>query len=64
LGVVTTKQLRKYRKYVVIGLMVVSGLITPPDIFTMIALVIPLIVLYEIGIITASIAIRKRVTTA
>ncbi|NQU05403.1 MAG: twin-arginine translocase subunit TatC [Calditrichaeota bacterium] len=64
LGVVTTKQLRKYRKHVIIGLMVASGLITPPDIFTMIALVIPLIILYEIGIITASIAVRKRVATA
>lgn len=60
LGVVTTKQLRKYRRHVAIGVLIASGLITPPDIFTMIVLAVPLIILYEVGIIMASIAVRKR----
>ncbi len=59
LGVVTTQQLRKYRRHVAIGVLVAAGLITPPDIFTMIVLSIPLIILYEAGILLASIAVRK-----
>jgi len=59
LGVVTTGQLRKYRRHVAIGVLVTAGLITPPDIFTMIVLSIPLIILYEVGILMASIAVRK-----
>ncbi|MDP8239561.1 MAG: twin-arginine translocase subunit TatC [Candidatus Hatepunaea meridiana] len=63
LGIVSTKQLRKYRRYVFIGILIASGFITPPDIFTQVVLTIPLIVLYELGIIMASIAIRKREKT-
>jgi len=60
LGIVTTKQLRKYRRHVVIAILIASGLITPPDIFTQVVLTVPLIILYEAGIIMASIAVRKR----
>ncbi|MDP8228075.1 MAG: twin-arginine translocase subunit TatC [Candidatus Electryoneaceae bacterium] len=60
IGVVTTAQLRKYRRQVIIVVLILSGLITPPDIFTQIVLSIPLIILYETGILLASIAIRRR----
>lgn len=59
IGVVTTGQLRKYRRHAIIILLVLSGLITPPDIITQIMLTIPLIILYEVGILMASIAVRK-----
>ncbi len=59
LGVVTTTQLRKYRRHVAIGVLIAAAMITPPDIFTMIVLTIPLILLYELGIIMASIAVRR-----
>jgi len=59
-GVVTTTQLRKHRRHVAIGVLIASGVITPPDIFTMIVLTIPLIILYEVGIIMASIGAKKR----
>ncbi|HHE46792.1 MAG TPA: twin-arginine translocase subunit TatC [Bacteroidetes bacterium] len=60
LGVVTTSQLRKYRRHVAVGVLIAAALITPPDVFTMIVLSIPLIILYEVGIIMASIAGHKR----
>ncbi len=60
LGVVTTAQLRKYRRHVIIVLLILSGFITPPDFFTQIVLAVPLWILYEIGLIAATIAIRKK----
>lgn len=59
LGVVTPKQLKKYRRHVVVGVVIAAGLITPPDIFTMIVLAVPLIILYEIGILMASIGGKR-----
>ncbi len=64
MGVVTTRQLRKYRRHVIVGLLIASAFITPPDVFTQIVLTVPLIILYETGIIMASIAIRKTKETA
>lgn len=63
LGVVTTAQLRKYRRQVAIGVLIAASVITPPDVFTMIVLTIPLIILYEIGILLASIAGKQKVKT-
>ncbi len=59
LGIVTTAQLRRYRRHAVIAVLFVAALITPPDIFTMIVLALPLILLYEAGIVMASLAVRK-----
>lgn len=60
LGVVTTDQLRKYRRHVIVILLILSGFITPPDFFTQIVLAVPLYILYEIGLLTATIAIRRK----
>lgn len=64
MGLVTTTQLRKYRRHVIVVLLIASAFITPPDVFTQIVLVIPLIILYEVGIIMASFAVRKTEKTA
>jgi len=60
LGIVTTKQLRKYRRHAYVGVLVSAAIITPPDIFTQIVLAIPLVILYETGIILAMMAQKKR----
>ena len=60
LGIVSTAQLRKYRRHVIIAVMIAAAFITPPDIFTMVVLTVPLIILYEVGILAASIAVRKQ----
>ncbi len=60
LGVVTTAQLRKYRRHVIVVLLILSGFITPPDFFTQIVLAIPLYILYEIGLLAATIALRNK----
>jgi sec-independent protein translocase protein TatC len=49
-GIVTSKQLRSMRRYAIVGLVAVSAIFTPPDPYSMLSLMIPLIGLYEISI--------------
>jgi sec-independent protein translocase protein TatC len=59
LGIVTPEFLRRQRRYAVIVFMVLAAVISPPDIFTMLVLAVPLMLLYEISIVIAVFA-RKR----
>jgi len=58
-GLVTSEFLRKKRKHAIVVLLIICALITPPDVFTQIILVLPLIVLYEISIFLAVAAEKK-----
>jgi sec-independent protein translocase protein TatC len=61
LGVVTTRQLRSYRGYALIGFAVIAAVVTPtPDPFTMLIALAPLVVLYELSIILARVFEPKR----
>jgi sec-independent protein translocase protein TatC len=53
MGLVTVSKLKEVRPYVVVGAFVVSAVVTPPDVFSQLILALPLIVLYEAGIIAA-----------
>ena len=59
LGLVTVDQLRKFRNYYWVVAAGVAGLVTPPDPASMIALLVPMILLYEVGIWTVPIFIRR-----
>lgn len=50
-GLVTPEFLRKYRRHAIIIVMVLAATITPPDIFSLILVTFPLILLYEAGIV-------------
>jgi sec-independent protein translocase protein TatC len=50
IGLVTPKFLKKYRKHSIVLILVLSAIITPPDVFSQILVSLPLIVLYEVGI--------------
>ena len=52
-GIVTARDLRKYRRYAYVGTFVVAAVLTPPDVITQTGLAVPLIFLYEISIICA-----------
>jgi sec-independent protein translocase protein TatC len=52
-GIVTSKQLKKGRRYAYVGMFVIAAILTPPDIITQTGLAVPLILLYEISILTA-----------
>jgi sec-independent protein translocase protein TatC len=45
--------LKKIRKHTIIGLLVLAAIITPPDFFSLIVMVVPLIILFEITIFIA-----------
>jgi sec-independent protein translocase protein TatC len=55
MGLVTKYSLRNLRRYIYVGLAIFSAVITPtPDPFTMMILWVPLILLYEIGILAVA----------
>ena len=60
MNVVTIKKLKEIRPYVIVGAFVISAVVTPPDVFSQLILAVPLIVLYEAGIIAARIFVGKR----
>jgi len=52
-GIVTVAMLKKFRRYAYVGAFVVAAILTPPDPITQTGLAVPLIILYEIAIISA-----------
>ena len=62
MGLVTPDLLRKKRKYAILLTFVLAAILTPPDVITQCMMAGPLIILYEIGIIIARIAGKKKVT--
>lgn len=58
MGMVTVEQLKSFRSYFVVGAAAVAGVVTPPDPVSMLALLAPMVVLYEAGIWAARIFIK------
>jgi sec-independent protein translocase protein TatC len=50
-GMVQVETLRRGRRYAIVIIVVVAAFVTPPDIFSQIALSVPLYLLYEISIL-------------
>lgn len=51
MGIVSVAQLKRARAYVVVGAFVVAAIVTPPDVLSQTLMALPLILLYEIGIV-------------
>ena len=60
LGLLTPKTLREYRKIAIVGLAVVSAMFTPPDPITMMIMLVPLWLLYELSIVLSYLVIRGK----
>ena len=60
-GIVPSSALRKYRRYAYVGMFIIAAVITPPDVITQTGLALPLIILYEISIVTAKMVEPKPV---
>ena len=50
IGIVNSKKLSSIRRYVITGFAILSAVLTPPDPITMMALWIPMVCLYELGL--------------
>ncbi len=65
LGILTPAFMRHYRKHAIVGILIVSAVLTPgTDPVSQILLAIPMIVLYEISIWISAAAQKKREQTA
>jgi len=59
MGLVTPEFLKKYRKYALVLVLILSALITPPDVISQIIVAIPMMILYQVSITISKIIIRK-----
>ncbi|MFV8226666.1 twin-arginine translocase subunit TatC [Christiangramia aquimixticola] len=58
-GIVTPEFLKKYRKYALVIVLILSAIITPPDIVSQIIVAIPVLILYEVSIIISKFMYKK-----
>jgi sec-independent protein translocase protein TatC len=59
-GFVTSKMLKSYRKHSIVVILIVSAIITPPDVISQLLISMPIMVLYEVGISIAKRLEKKR----
>jgi sec-independent protein translocase protein TatC len=59
-GLVTPQILRKYRKFALVIVLVLSAVITPPDIASQVIVAIPILVLYQVSIYISKVVLRNQ----
>lgn len=59
-GLVKADFYTKYRKYMILVIFIVAAILTPPDVVSQLLLGIPMVLLYEIGIIFAKTGNNKK----
>ncbi|WP_452222513.1 twin-arginine translocase subunit TatC [Lacinutrix salivirga] len=59
-GLVTPEFLKTYRKHALVVVLIVSAIITPPDIASQVIVAIPVIILYQISIYISKVVIRNQ----
>jgi sec-independent protein translocase protein TatC len=64
IGIITPEFMARYRRYAIVLIFVVAAILTPPDVFSQILLALPLLVLYEVSIVVARVARRRRTKAA
>jgi len=60
IGVITPSFLTKYRKHAIVVIFIVAAIITPPDVFSQMLVCIPLLALYEVGILISKRVMKKK----
>lgn len=60
IGVVTPEILKKYRKFALVGVLIISAIITPPDIASQVIVAIPVLILYEVSIFISKGVVRRQ----
>jgi sec-independent protein translocase protein TatC len=64
MGIISQKFLKEKRRYAIVVLGLIAAILTPPDLLSMLLMLIPMILLYEISIIIVGIFERKRLNEA
>ena len=60
LELITTDQLRQWRRVAIVGLAFASAMFTPPDIWSMLLMMVPLLALYEVSIWVSHLLLWKK----
>ncbi|MGH7568232.1 MAG: twin-arginine translocase subunit TatC [Gemmatimonadales bacterium] len=64
LGLVTPQFLTRHRRYAIVISALVAAFLTPPDALSMLMMLVPLLLLYELSIFCAWVAVRRRARRA
>jgi len=59
-GLVTPPFLKKYRKHAILVIVILAAIITPPDVFSQMLVCIPLLALYEVGIVISKRVMKQK----
>ncbi len=58
MGIFSIEKLKEFRGYFVVLAFIIAAIVTPPDVVSQLALAIPMVLLYEVGIWAAQLFIR------
>ena len=58
MGLVTIEKLKAFRSYFIVLAFIIAAIVTPPDVVSQLALAIPMVILYEIGIWAAQVFLK------
>lgn len=58
MGIVSVEKLKAFRGYFIVLAFIIAAVITPPDVVSQLALAIPMVLLYEVGIWAAQLFIK------
>jgi sec-independent protein translocase protein TatC len=59
-GILKVKMVTKYRKHILIVILILAAFLTPPDVVSQLLLAMPMLLLFEIGIVFARMAEKAR----
>lgn len=58
MGIVSVQKLKEFRGYFVVLAFIIAAIVTPPDVVSQLALAVPMVLLYELGLWAAQIFIK------
>ena len=60
LGMVTPVLLKQYRRHAIVGILLLSAIITPPDLASQILVTLPVLLLYQISIMVSRRIVKRK----
>lgn len=60
IGMVTPDKLAKSRKYIIVAVLIIGAILTPPDVISQVLLAVPMYLLFEVSIILSKIVYRRK----
>jgi len=60
IGLTTPEMLSKARKFVILGIFILAAILTPPDVVSQVMLGIPMLALYEVGILVSRLVKKQQ----